>query len=239
MGTLSNIGSSLGISGMNLMGIVGNIMQLLFLLVLGIGAFFFIKWFLEREKYNAIGEIWVVQHGSTIPFVERNIKGGYFLNPDGTYTFNLLGHRFENAVVKIDSKHIIKDGKKWRFWLRKEGDRYYFSFVPKNWVNKKGKKDFELVTEDGSIVNQAIIKDRQITDRHTDKKDWVKYAELMVPYVMGMVVIIVAYFTYKYLNVAIGEVSSMRAACSAAVKQGSWALGLISAKMFNGKGKNN
>ena len=205
------IGSVLG--GFNtgaLMSAVMSIVQLLFYAGIGI---LFLRWYINREKYNMTGEIWTMQDGAVTPMIDH-VRGGWF-DSHGLRDFQLLGKKYNSAVVNINPKHIIRDGKKLRFWLRRAGSREFYSFFPKVWMNKKGKKDFVLEVEDSSIVNQAIIKDKQIRARHTQED---KLKEMMPFIAMGMMffaIIIVAYFTYDYLEGVVAMANSCTAQASA------------------------
>jgi len=176
----------------------------------------FLRWYLHRDKYNFFVDIWKVQKGVVIPQMERNIKGGYFIDK-GVRDFRLLPNKYKDAVCRINARHIIKDGKKYRVFLRQEGDRYFYSFIPKVWKNTKSEDNFHLEVEDASIVNQAIIKDRLLRERHKEADKWEKYLQFIVPVVALIVLLVVMYYTYQWATEALGMVNTMTAKCGASV----------------------
>ena len=207
MAFLDSVSGQLGInfSAAMITGIVWTISQLLIMAAVGI---FFLKWYFDREKYNMNGEIWIINEGSITPQIER-VKGGWFIEK-GIREFRLLGKQYIDAVIKFNPKHLIRDGKKWRFWIRKEGAREYYSFFPRTWQTKTGNTTFRLEVEDGSIVNQAIIKDKLLRDRHTPEDKLKEYAPLIITTIIAVVLIIVSYFTYQYLETVIQSANSVK-----------------------------
>ena len=208
-------------------------------LLLALGFALAVIWYLfNREKYNHTGEIWTIVEGSIIPSMESKIRGGYFVE-DGKREFRLSGSRFKDAVVNINPKHIVKDGKLKRFWLRKEGDRYYYSFIPRTWLNKEGKTDFVLEVENSSIVNQAINKDEQIIKRHLEQKSWEKYLPMLVQMAGYLVIIIMLYYAHKTVMAGMAESRAMRAACTVAKNTGeqAWMFIPMMPTMFKSKWK--
>lgn len=208
------IGNLTGMN-VNMAAIINTIILAVEIIVVALIVIFAIYWYSKKQKYNMNGEIWWVNTNTDIPRIEKNIKGGYFIE-NGKRIFHLEGERFRNAVINLNPKHIIRNGKQWNFWLRAEGDRYFYSFIPKKWVNKKGETDFVLEVEDSSIVNQAIDIDAQILRKGKQISTLEKYAPYFLVSAMIFGAVIMYYFTSKWAASIVNEVHVLNSACMAA-----------------------
>jgi hypothetical protein len=220
--------SSFAPAGINLAGMLSTVMTLVLWGAIAIGGVFFVKKYLEQEKYNYRIDIWRVQQGSAIPIIERDIKAGYFINKvKNQREFRTDRRGLTDLIYKIDPKHIIKDGKKYRLFFRLEGDRYCYSFIPKAWRNKKGEKVIKLEVEDGSIVSQAISKDRLIRERHQEVSKLKQYEQLLISMMVVIVLILLIYYVSGAARDAMSEVAAMRTVC---LQSGGWLIGLLPTK---------
>ena len=216
MSFLQSITSQIGGQGM-ISGVMTGVGQIFQWIIIGVICATIIWFYLKLEKYNMLGEIWDVRDKEIgVPNIRRKIRGGFFLEK-GVRTFKIFGKQYLDAVVNINPAHLIREGKTIRFYLRREGNREYYSFIPKTWIAKDKDGIFHKVigleVEDTDIRNIAIIKDQQLQERIkiTDK---LKEMMPMVVSVVGyLALIIVAYLTFQYLQKVLSEAQAYRAAC--------------------------